>query len=484
MGNVRSLTWIVAVLVALPACRFQLASQFQKSAEQAPQVSTETKANAAIRFEAGKCVEGCDRLVPPEHDSAAPSLKAAPAGSSESGSTSGVIGNLKLVATPDGVGANTSTAPGGSITTFSALQAAIAANQNVTLGASITWPVERFAPLTDTYSGSFNGNGYTLTGVQVVETSGSANLGMVRVLTGTIRNLEIRDALVGGIVDTAGMVAGRNQGTIEDVRVASGLVMARAVVGGVAGRNQGTIQRSEFHGYVESLSVKVSSTYPKTSDPRNFHAFYPINYAQCPASASCSMRHIVSGGVAGVTVSNTPATALAGSYSCMGNYMPAGCSGVVDIWSHGRSFVVPTGAAPGSLNSSTYKDPFIVRDAEEAARDTACVNMMDVIGGGLFGGLYVSGANLYIGGAPDQRDFLIHFFNSERPATERATWLSSSASFPGIVVGGISGVNEGAILSSFSSGQRTAFHYLNGHEFGVDPSEPGASSFLQTLRGQ
>jgi hypothetical protein len=456
-----------------------MGSQFQKPAEQSPEAA---KTSTPIRFEAGKCVEGCERLVQRPQESTEPSLNAAPAGSSESGSTSGVVGNLKLVDTPDGVGANTSTAPGGAITTFTALRSAIAANQNVTLGANITWDPTRFAPLADHYSGTFNGNGYTLTGLQVVETSGSANLGLVRVLTGTVRNLEIRNALVGGIVDTAGIVAGKNEGRIEDVRVAGGLVMGRAVVGGVAGRNVGTIQRSEFHGYVESLSVKVSSTSSNTSDPRNFHSFYPINFSQCPASSSCSMRHIVSGGIAGVTVSNTPATALAGSYSCMGNYMPAGCSGVVDIWSHGRSFVVATGSAPGSLDSSKYKDPFTGSDAEEASRQTACTNMLDVIGGGLFGSLYVSGANLYLGGAPDGRDFMIHFFNSERPATERASWLSSSNSFPGIVVGGISGINEGAILASFSSGQRTAFHYLNGHEFGIDPTEPGASDFINALR--
>lgn len=103
------------------------------------------------------------------------------------------------------------------------------------------------------FSGTFNGRDYRIIGLTAeasASVSTSPNTGLFSTLYGTVKNLNIYASRFEGI-DTAGAVAGKNSGVIDNVTtlgnyvVATGSGASQAVIlgaaGGIAGVNQGRI---------------------------------------------------------------------------------------------------------------------------------------------------------------------------------------------------------------------------------------------------
>lgn len=103
-----------------------------------------------------------------------------------------------------------------------------------------------------TFSGVFNGNGYTISGVSVTE-EGSVQ-GFFRYIqeTGEVRGLNIKgDVTPQGSKNTVGGIAGENSGRIENCSF-EGAVVGADKVGGIAGVNKlsGIINGCQVHGSV------------------------------------------------------------------------------------------------------------------------------------------------------------------------------------------------------------------------------------------
>jgi hypothetical protein len=113
------------------------------------------------------------------------------------------------------------------------------------------------------FSGTFDGNNKTLSSFKwfgaTTTTSGSLHLGLVRELSGTIKNLRLDQIKIAGGVGAhirVGAVAGQLNagGVIENVRVTNSEIEG-GLVGGLVGRSYGTIKRSSYSGLVKGSSV-------------------------------------------------------------------------------------------------------------------------------------------------------------------------------------------------------------------------------------
>lgn len=114
------------------------------------------------------------------------------------------------------------------------------------------------------FTGTFNGNGYSIRNLSVASAEGVSNAGLFAKIgaTGIVTNLVLDDVNISGQFENAGSVAGVNLGTINRVEVLNGLVTStldNSNVGGVAGvveysnTNVGRIDRT-------LSSVSVSGT--------------------------------------------------------------------------------------------------------------------------------------------------------------------------------------------------------------------------------
>jgi len=113
-----------------------------------------------------------------------------------------------------------------------------AAHYKLEANITLTPPgVNNWTPI-PTFSGSFNGNGHTITGLTIVETTTENDWGLFRSVSGNIRNLGLVNLTinvpnannVGGI---AGMLTGN--GSIENSYVI-GIITGNRDVGGITGR--------------------------------------------------------------------------------------------------------------------------------------------------------------------------------------------------------------------------------------------------------
>lgn len=94
-----------------------------------------------------------------------------------------------------------------------------------------------FSPV-PTFGGTFNGNGYTISGISL--TKNGSNTGVFRYIQngGTVNNLHIKGAITpGGSKSFVGGIAGNNAGTIEKCSF-DGLLKGENVIGGIAGKNR------------------------------------------------------------------------------------------------------------------------------------------------------------------------------------------------------------------------------------------------------
>lgn len=106
------------------------------------------------------------------------------------------------------------------------------------------------------FSGTFDGAGYTISGVNISETS--ANTGVFGYVTnGTIENITVRGTLVKG-GDGTGALVGYMSGTILNCKNKVDAVNGTQNVGGLVGKFSGTIKYCENYGEVATTSERFS----------------------------------------------------------------------------------------------------------------------------------------------------------------------------------------------------------------------------------
>ena len=128
---------------------------------------------------------------------------------------------------------------------------------NCTLAADIDLTGQDWTPIPG-YAGTFDGDGNTITGLTINQSTGS-NVGLFASIAGggTVKNLTLDNVNI-TVGFNVGAIAGENWGTIENCSV-SGNVKGNGLdsdsyVGGITGKNQGTITGCATMG-----SVKVEN---------------------------------------------------------------------------------------------------------------------------------------------------------------------------------------------------------------------------------
>ncbi len=113
-------------------------------------------------------------------------------------------------------------------------QISLIPNRFYKLGSDITFTKE-WTPISY-FSGTLDGNGYAIRNLQV---DGKNNAGLFALLEGTVRNLTVYGNI--SAAKNAGIIAGENDGVIENC-ITAGTVSANTdYAGGIAGINSGTI---------------------------------------------------------------------------------------------------------------------------------------------------------------------------------------------------------------------------------------------------
>ncbi len=119
---------------------------------------------------------------------------------------------------------------------------------NIDLGGEVWSPIADFA-------GVLDGNGYTISNFTLSENAD--NLGFFSVLNGTVKNVDFENVTLNmrGDKSNAGVIAGRNYGTIENCTV-KGCVTAKYAkqVGGIVGYNEasGIIKNCKNYAEIEA----------------------------------------------------------------------------------------------------------------------------------------------------------------------------------------------------------------------------------------
>jgi hypothetical protein len=157
-----------------------------------------------------------------------------------------------------------------------------AVNTYAVLGEDVNISDWSYTNMISTFSGVFDGNNFAIYGLNInstqainhgifanntgviknvsvfgskivhTGTSGAAGI-LAGVNSGTIQNVELIGNLLDG-VNYVGFVAGSNSGTINDVLTSEGQVRGQSYVGGVVGGNSGNLTRATSRGMISDLA--------------------------------------------------------------------------------------------------------------------------------------------------------------------------------------------------------------------------------------
>lgn len=126
---------------------------------------------------------------------------------------------------------------------------------NVTLSTYAAWKDPIGIDMNYPYKGTFNGGGYTISGLNINRTSGD-NVGLFGYLVGaTVQNLRVTGSVTAEDSKYVGGIAGNNYGTIENCLFA-GDVKGDKSVGGIAGNNKSRITACFSSGSVVAQSSR------------------------------------------------------------------------------------------------------------------------------------------------------------------------------------------------------------------------------------
>ncbi|MDR2210899.1 MAG: hypothetical protein LBO65_05440 [Spirochaetaceae bacterium] len=176
------------------------------------------------------------------------------------------------------------------------------------------------------FSGTFNGGGYSIT---IGSISGSAYVGLFGSNSGTIKNLTVTVTTVTGTGGYAGVIAGKNTGTITKCSV-NATVNANDRAGGITGSNWGTIEDCQSAGSVTTTGsddrnaggIAGENSDNAASDPK---------ILRCFSSAAVTAGSTNAGGIVGFhakgTVENCYSTG-----SITANTNAGGIAGAADTY--------------------------------------------------------------------------------------------------------------------------------------------------------
>lgn len=133
------------------------------------------------------------------------------------------------------------------IDTWEELKAALAVNADITLTANIDAQGEAYAPTLSNYSSTFDGQGFAILNLNIVATSAEAGLFKSIRTPAVIKNITFINASIdGGTYDQAGLIAGTNGETANNVITVSNIKVLGLTVkgsnsqyGGLFGRIKG-----------------------------------------------------------------------------------------------------------------------------------------------------------------------------------------------------------------------------------------------------
>lgn len=131
---------------------------------------------------------------------------------------------------------------------------------NITLNTDLNLTNMEWTPIgteSQPYTGTFDGNNYTITGLTVNQTRNCVGLIGCIGSDGTVKNVKLENVNITGNGYSVGGVAGRNYGTIENCSVDGTLTNYVQYLGGVVGDNLGSIIGCSSSGTITGTGPNV-----------------------------------------------------------------------------------------------------------------------------------------------------------------------------------------------------------------------------------
>ncbi len=155
------------------------------------------------------------------------------------------------------------------IDTWEELKEALGKNEDITLTANIDAKGEEYSPTLSNYTCTFNGNGFAILNLNIVATSAEAGLFKSISTPAVIKDITFINATIdGGTFDQAGLIAGTNGETGENVMTVSGIDVYNLVIKGSNSQYGGLFGR--IKGAASNLTISdcyIDMTFNQTVIP-------------------------------------------------------------------------------------------------------------------------------------------------------------------------------------------------------------------------
>lgn len=186
--------------------------------------------------------------------------------------------------------------------------------------ADITFSGELFTPIgTSAFTGSFDGNGYTIKGLKITYSLGD-QVGLFAHNAGVLQNITLLNVDISTTRDRVGAIAGYNSATgiVENCKVEMGQVKGNTSVGGLVGLNEGVIR----WGY-SMVSVNAANSYAGGIAGETQNSASVVEYSQ--AHGVVHATNNCAGGLIGETSSGKVNQSFStGTVSCESCYNSVG----------------------------------------------------------------------------------------------------------------------------------------------------------------
>ncbi len=237
------------------------------------------------------------------------------------------------------------------------------------------------------HSGTFDGGGYAITEL-TIDRPTAFLVGLFGVSTGTLRNVNLTDALVTGS-DQTGMLLGFGNGATVSGSMASGEVNGGNATGGLIGYEIGTVSQSSASGLVtgnffsggligNATGATVDQTYASVDVLGDNYVGGLIGYADGtnvsrsyatgPVAGTDLVGGLIGTGVNGTTLSQNYATgAVSGTGSSVGGFVGDAGDLVIDASNYWDSFSTGQAAGYGTIGSGTFSGSEVTSDPAQSA---------------------------------------------------------------------------------------------------------------------
>lgn len=233
-------------------------------------------------------------------------------------------------------------------------------NLNCTLAADIDLAGKEWTSIPG-YTGTFDGNGKTITGLTINNKMAESNVGLFVSITegGTVKNLKLDDVdITAGYY--VGVIAGENRGTIENCSVSGSVTGSsnKSYVGGIAGlHREGTITDCHSSATVEGIACIGGIA----------------GQSEATITACCSTGSVTAtnpgyysfaGGVVGLNSNGAILTAcyatgdVEGGGGRVGGVAGDNVYGTVTACYHATGNVTGTPGGTGGVTGRNYTDPY------------------------------------------------------------------------------------------------------------------------------